>query len=37
MLFNLSSLQQAAISAIGALFAASLFISAAAGPFGQLV
>lgn len=36
MTFNLG-LQQFAISAIGALVAASLFISAAVGPVGQFV
>jgi hypothetical protein len=37
MTFNLSSVQQLAISAVSALFAASLFISAAVGPAAQLV
>jgi hypothetical protein len=37
MTFNLSNVQQLAVSAIGALFAASLFISAAVGPVGQFV
>jgi hypothetical protein len=36
MTFNIS-IQQFAVSAIGALFAATLFISAAVGPAGQLV
>jgi hypothetical protein len=37
MTFNLSNLQQIAVSAIGAMFAASLFISAAVGPAGQFI
>jgi hypothetical protein len=37
MTFNLSNLQQIAVSAVGALFAAALFISAAVGPAGQIV
>jgi hypothetical protein len=37
MTFNLGNLQQFAISAVAALFAASLFISAAVAPAGQLV
>jgi hypothetical protein len=37
MTFNLSSLQHIAVSAIGAIFAATLFISAAVGPAAQLV
>ena len=37
MTFDRSDLQRFAVSAIGALFAASLFISAAIGPVGQLV
>ena len=36
MTFNLS-IQQFLVSAVGALFAASLFISAAVGPAGQLI
>jgi hypothetical protein len=32
MTYNSATLQQLAISAVGALFAASLFISAAVGP-----
>jgi hypothetical protein len=36
MTYNLN-LQQLAVSLVGALFAASLFISAAVGPAGQLV
>jgi hypothetical protein len=37
MTFNFANVQQFAISAIGALLAASLFISAAVGPAGQLI
>lgn len=37
MTFNLNNVQQLAVSAIGALFAASLFISAAVGPVGQFI
>ena len=37
MTFNLDSIQQIAISAVGALLAASLFISAAVGPAGQFI
>lgn len=37
MTFNFVNVQQIAISAVAALFAASLFISAAVGPAGQLV
>lgn len=37
MTFNLNSLQHIAISAVGAIFAATLFISAAVGPAGQLI
>lgn len=36
MTFNLN-LQQFLVSAIGALFAATLFITAAVGPAGQLI
>ena len=36
MTFNLN-LQQFLVSAIGALFAATLFVSAAVGPAGQLI
>jgi hypothetical protein len=36
MTFNLN-LQQLLVSAIGAVFAASLFITAAVGPAGQLI
>jgi len=37
MTFNFGNIQQFAISALGALFAASLFISAAVGPVGQII
>jgi hypothetical protein len=37
MTFNLSNLQQIAVSAIGAIITATLFVSAAVGPAGQLV
>lgn len=37
MTFNLASLQHIAISAVGAIFAATLFITAAVGPAGQLI
>jgi hypothetical protein len=37
MTFNLNSLQHIAVSAIGAVFAATLFISAAVGPAGQFI
>jgi hypothetical protein len=37
MTFNLNSLQHIAVSAIGAVFAATLFISAAVGPVAQIV
>ena len=37
MTFNLTSLQHIAVSAIGAIFAATLFISAAVGPAGQII
>ena len=37
MTFNFANLQQIAISAVGALLAASLFISAAVGPAGQFI
>ena len=37
MTFNLNSLQHIAVSAIGAIFAATLFISAAVGPAGQII
>ncbi len=37
MTFNLTSLQQLAVSLVGALVAASLFVSAAVGPVGQFI
>lgn len=37
MTFNSSNLQQLAISAIGAIIAASLFVTAAVGPVGQFI
>ncbi len=37
MTFNLTSLQNVTVSLVGALIAASLFISAAVGPAGQLI
>ena len=37
MTFNFTSLQHIAVSAIGALITATLFISAAVGPAGQIV
>jgi hypothetical protein len=37
MTFNFSNAPQFAVSILGALLAASLFISAAVGPAGQLV
>ena len=37
MTFNLTSLQHIAVSAIGAIFTATLFITAAVGPAAQLV
>jgi hypothetical protein len=37
MIFELSNLQRFAVSAIGALFAASFFISAAVAPAGQFI
>jgi hypothetical protein len=37
MTFNFANVQQIALSAVGALLAASLFISAAVGPAGQLI
>ncbi|MEA3010304.1 MAG: hypothetical protein QOJ91_1996 [Sphingomonadales bacterium] len=36
MTFNFASLQHIAISAVGAVFAATLFITAAVGPAGQI-
>ena len=37
MTFNFASLQHIAISALGAIFAATLFVSAAVGPAGQII
>jgi hypothetical protein len=37
MTFNFANVQQFAVSALGAVLAASLFISAAVGPVVQLV
>lgn len=37
MTFNLTNLQQLAVSFIGAVFTASLFVSAAVGPVGQFI
>jgi len=37
MTFNLTSLQQIALSIVGALFAASISISAAVGPVAQFI
>lgn len=37
MTYNLSSLQNVAISAIGAIFAATLFVTAAVGPATQFI
>ena len=37
MTFDRSDLQRFAVSPLGALFAASLFVSAAVGPAGQLI
>jgi len=37
MTINLSNAQQLAISLVGALFTASLFISAAVGPVAQFI
>ena len=37
MTFNLTNLQQVAVSIVGALFAASLSISAAVGPVAQFI
>jgi hypothetical protein len=37
MTFNLGNMQQFAVSIVGALLAASLFVSAAVGPVGQFV
>jgi hypothetical protein len=37
MTFNLINLQQLAVSLVGAVFTASLFVSAAVGPVGQFI
>jgi hypothetical protein len=37
MTFNLNSLQHIAVSAIGAIFTATLFVSAAVGPAAQFI
>ncbi len=37
MTFNLASLQHIAISAVAAVFAATLFVSAAVGPAAQVI
>lgn len=37
MTFNLASLQNVAVSIVGALFVASMFVSAAVGPAAQLI
>jgi len=37
MTFNLTSLQQVAVSIVASLFASALFITAAVGPATQLV
>jgi hypothetical protein len=37
MTFNLANLQQFAVSVVGALIAASVFVSAAVGPVGQII
>jgi hypothetical protein len=37
MTINITSLQNVAVSLVGALLAASLFVSAAVGPVGQLI
>lgn len=37
MIFNYASLQQVAVSIVGALVASTIFISAAVGPVGQLI
>ena len=37
MTFNLTNLQQFAVSLVGAVFTASLFVSAAVGPVGQFI
>jgi hypothetical protein len=37
MTFNISNMQQVAVSFIGAVLAATLFVSAAVGPVGQFI
>jgi hypothetical protein len=37
MTFNFANLQHVAVSIVGALVAATLFVSAAVGPAGQLI
>ena len=37
MTFNLGSMQQVALSVLGAVFAATLFVSAAVGPAAQFI
>jgi hypothetical protein len=37
MTFNFANLQQFAVSALGAVLAASLFVSAAVGPAAQFI
>ena len=37
MTYNLSNLQQLAVSIVGALVASTVFISAAVGPVGQFI
>ncbi|MEA2999767.1 MAG: hypothetical protein QOH04_677 [Sphingomonadales bacterium] len=37
MAFNISNMQQLAVSVFGALLAATLFVSAAVGPVGQFI
>ncbi|MEA3062857.1 MAG: hypothetical protein QOJ94_2638 [Sphingomonadales bacterium] len=37
MTFNISNVQQLAVSFIGALLFATLFVSAAVGPVGQFI
>ena len=37
MTFNLGSLQQFAVSVVGAVLATTLFVSAAVGPVGQFI
>jgi hypothetical protein len=37
MTYNLGNLRQFAVSVVGALIAASVFVSAAVGPVGQFI